>query len=98
MAASAKTLRKCKKGHSYFKSSDCPVCPICEAEKKPANGFLVNISAPARRALQNAGISDIKTLAAKTEQELLSLHGFGPASLPKLRQALKAEGLKFRKL
>lgn len=28
-----KTLRTCKKGHRYYKSSDCPVCPACEKER-----------------------------------------------------------------
>ena len=26
--------RVCPNGHTYYKSSDCPVCPICENEKK----------------------------------------------------------------
>ena len=95
MSTTGKTLRTCRKGHSYYKSSDCPVCPFCEAEKKPSIGFLANLSAPARRALENAGITDLKKLASKTEKELLDLHGFGPGSLPKLRLELKAAKLKF---
>ncbi|MBP9187161.1 MAG: hypothetical protein KBG11_08705, partial [Bacteroidia bacterium] len=55
------------------------------------------LGAPARRALQNAGISTIKELSQKSEMELLTLHGFGPSSLPKLRQLLKNAGLSFKK-
>jgi hypothetical protein len=35
-----KTLRICEKGHRYFKSSDCPTCPKCEALNKLNNEFL----------------------------------------------------------
>jgi hypothetical protein len=32
----AKTnLKTCNKGHRFYKSSDCPVCLICEEERKP---------------------------------------------------------------
>ena len=43
-----KTLRTCDKGHQYYKSSDCPSCPICEQERKPDSGFLARLSAPAK--------------------------------------------------
>jgi len=56
MTSSNKSLRTCAKGHKYYKSSDCPTCPICEKELKPATGFLSILSAPARRALENNGI------------------------------------------
>lgn len=89
------TLRICKKGHHYYKSSDCPVCPVCEEERKPTEGFLALLSAPARRALQNAGISTLHQLSLWTEDKILALHGIGPASMPKLRQALAREKLSF---
>lgn len=92
-----KTLRTCAKGHQYYKSSDCPTCPVCEAERKPDTGFLSVLAAPARRALENNGISTLKQLSAFSEAAILALHGMGPASLPKLRQALAAEGLYFKK-
>ncbi|WP_459641126.1 helix-hairpin-helix domain-containing protein [Flavobacterium sp. CGRL2] len=44
--------RTCKKGHHYSKTSDCPTCPICEAQRKPKSGLLSVLSAPARRALE----------------------------------------------
>lgn len=97
MAATAKSKRTCPAGHTYYKSSDCPVCPICENERKPEGGFLALLAAPARRALENAGITTLKKLSALSEAELLMLHGMGKASLPKLRAALEAAGLSFRK-
>lgn len=90
-------LRICNKGHEYYKSSDCPVCPICEKERNPVTGFLTAVGAPARRALEREGIDSLLKLSKYTEQALLQLHGMGPASLPKLKQALKAKGLSFRK-
>ena len=90
-------LRKCKKGHQYYKSSDCPVCPVCEKERKPSAGFLSELSAPARRALEREGIDTLSKLSKYTEKELLKLHGMGPGSIPKLKQALKKEGFSLRK-
>ncbi|MDK8179548.1 RNA polymerase alpha subunit C-terminal domain-containing protein [Paenibacillus sp. UMB4589-SE434] len=96
MATTNKTLRTCKKGHQYYKSSDCPTCPICELERKSVNGFLALLSAPARRALEHNGITSLKQLSTYTEKEILQFHGMGPASLPKLRAALQNEGLAFK--
>jgi predicted RecB family nuclease len=89
--------RICPAGHRYRKSSDCPVCPKCEAGRKPESGFLAVLSAPARRALEGAGIKTLAKLARRSEGDLLALHGFGPSSLPKLRAALAARGLAFRR-
>ena len=89
-------LKICPKGHKYYKSSDCPTCPICEQERKPAEGFLSNLSAPARRALENAGIKTVKKLSNYSEKEILKLHGMGPASIPKLRAVLKEANLQFK--
>ena len=96
MATSERNLRICNNGHKYYKSSDCPTCPTCEREQKPDNGFLSVLSAPARRALENNGITTLQQLSKYTEKEILQLHGMGPASLPKLRSALKENGLSFR--
>jgi predicted RecB family nuclease len=70
------TPRFCKNGHRYYKSSDCPVCPICEEETKPDDGFLSLIGAPARRALERAGIKTLDQLSKHSETDLLQLHGF----------------------
>ncbi|MEO6733762.1 MAG: DUF1801 domain-containing protein [Ferruginibacter sp.] len=91
------TLKVCPNGHQYNKSSDCPTCPICEQERKPSDGFLSQIAAPARRALENKGISTLQQLSMLSEADILGLHGMGPASMPKLRSALKAAGLTLKK-
>jgi len=97
MAALQKNLRTCSKGHQYYKSTDCPTCPACEQERKPENGFLALLSAPARRALENNGITTLQQLSTYSEKEILAYHGMGPASLPKLRAALEDNGLSFKK-
>jgi hypothetical protein len=97
LKTSSKNLRICSKGHQYYKSSDCPVCPVCEKERKPAAGFLTKVGAPARRALEQKGINSLLDLSKYKEEELLQLHGMGPSSIPKLREALKEQGLSFRK-
>ncbi|MCW3792864.1 RNA polymerase alpha subunit C-terminal domain-containing protein [Paenibacillus sp. LS1] len=97
MANDKGTFRTCEQGHSYYKKSDCPTCPTCEAERKPTEGFLVLLSAPARRALENEGITTLLQLAEYTEKEILKLHGIGPSAMPKLRNALEEEGLSFKK-
>ncbi|RWR04039.1 RNA polymerase alpha subunit C-terminal domain-containing protein [Siminovitchia fortis] len=96
MTTSEKNLRTCDKGHKYYKSSDCPTCPICEQERKPSTGFLSVLSAPARRALENNGVTSLQELSKYSEEEILKFHGMGPASLPKLRGALNQNGLSFR--
>ncbi len=92
-----KTLRTCKKGHRYYKSSDCPACPVCEAGKKPQEGFLSLLSAPARRALEYNAITTVKLLSNYSEKEILKLHGIGKSSIPILRAALEIKGLTFKK-
>jgi hypothetical protein len=89
--------RTCAQGHTYYKTSDCPVCPICEKDNRPADGFLSILSAPARRALEAQGIKTVRQLSKWSEEALLQLHGIGPSALPKLKQALKQEGLTFKK-
>ncbi|TNJ64440.1 hypothetical protein FE784_20170 [Paenibacillus hemerocallicola] len=96
METSNKNLRTCNEGHHYYKSSDCPSCPICEQKSKPADGLLSLLSAPARRALEHNGITTLQQLSSYSEKEILQLHGMGPASLPKLRTALMESGLSFK--
>ena len=97
METNKKSLRVCKNGHKYYKSSDCPTCPVCEEQRKPKTGFLSLLGAPARRALENAGITTLKKLSQFREADILKLHGMGPGSLPKLHSALKEAGLSFKK-
>ena len=97
MSASKGTLRNRNKGHKYYKSSDCPVCPICANENKPTDDFLSKLAAPARRALQNAEITSVRQLSKFSEPKILKLHGMGQTTIPKLRAVLKEKGLSFRK-
>lgn len=97
MAKREPTQRVCDKGHEYFKSSACPTCPICENEKKPPEGFLSRLSAPAKRALlQNLKIDTLEKLSEYSEKEILALHGMGKASMPILKEAMNEKGLSFR--
>lgn len=90
------SLKTCPNGHQYYKNSDCPSCPVCEKERKPQDGLLSSLSAPARRALEGQRITTVQQLSKFTQKEILKLHGMGKASLPILVTALEKEGLSFR--
>ncbi len=94
--ATRKNKKICKKGHVFYKASDCPTCPICSKENKPNDGFLSELSSPARNTLIHHEITTIKKLSTFTEKEILKLHGMGPASIPTLKACLKKAGLKFK--
>lgn len=91
------TLKKCKYGHQFYKSSDCPTCPVCYKNNKPISGFLSLLYSPARSALASIGINSLKELPTYSEKEILGLHGMGPSSMPILRKALAEAGLSFKK-
>jgi hypothetical protein len=96
MAAAKKVLKTCSNGHRFYKSSDCPTCPVCETARQPEGGFLAELVAPARRALEREGITTLVMLSRHSENEILQLHGMGPSTIPKLRKALKENGLGFK--
>lgn len=87
------SLKTCEKGHQFHKTSDCPVCPICEKNKEVF--FISKLSAPARRALENVGIDSLEKLATYSEKELLKLHGLGKTAIPILKQELANHDLNF---
>jgi hypothetical protein len=89
-------LRTCQYGHQYYKSSDCPTCPKCESKKKPSEEWMSDLSAPARRALEGAGIKTLMQLSNWSEKEILHLHGVGKSSIPKLKTSLQMERLSFK--
>ena len=62
----------------------------------PEDEFLSRFGAPARRSLENHGITTAEELSTFTEKEVLQFHGMGPASLPKLRKALEEKGVTFK--
>lgn len=96
MTAPKGQLKICEKGHKFYKSSDCPVCPTCEKEKEKPDNFLRDLSSPARSALEYEGITTLEKLSKYTGKEILKLHGMGPASMPTLRKALASNNLKFK--
>lgn len=89
--------KTCENGHLFYKSSDCPVCPICESEIKPKDSFMSLLSAPARRALQNEGLDTLEKVALKTVKEILNLHGVGKSTIPTLEKSLNEVGLELKK-
>lgn len=60
------------------------------------NGFLTQLSAPAQRALAQAGVQVPEDLERFSEQDLLALHGVGPSAIPLLQSSLQAQGLSFK--
>ena len=66
------------------------------AAAETSDSFPDTLGAPARRALENKGVSTLEQLSEYSETEILNLHGMGPSSIPKLRSALKKEGLSFK--
>ncbi len=65
------------------------------AKDPPPAGDWPKLSAPARRALANAGYTRLAQLAQISEADLGALHGMGPSALATLRAALPAKGLSF---
>ena len=92
-----KPMKICEYGHRFYKSSDCPICPVCEKNKKTTATFLSELGAPARRALENNKITTLEQLATFTEKEILQFHGLGKSSIPKLQKMMEAEKLSFKK-
>jgi len=56
-------------------------------------GFPKGIPAPATRALNGAGYTDLRQLAGVPAAELKRLHGMGPKALRLLQEALEEQGL-----
>ena len=53
------------------------------------------ISAPARRALDRAGLTSLEKLARQCETDVAALHGMGPKALALLKSAMKKQSLNF---
>jgi hypothetical protein len=56
---------------------------------------LPKLAAPARRALDAAGIQHLTQLTQFSEVEIKQLHGIGPHAIDQLRRALAANSLTF---
>lgn len=91
----AKVKKTCSQGHTFYKRSDCPTCPVCEKLKALPTGFLANLHSPVRNALLRAEIDTLQKLSTYTEREILQLHGIGKTSLPVFRSLLAEQGLAF---
>lgn len=57
---------------------------------------LPNIGAPATRALEAEGYTNLKQLTKISEVELAQLHGVGPRAIRILREALRERGWSFK--
>lgn len=67
---------------------DAPALPGEEVTALPPG-----LAAPARRALERAGLESLEDVAAFPRAELAALHGMGPKALRALDEAIAAEGL-----
>jgi hypothetical protein len=56
---------------------------------------VLGISAPARRALIDAGYTHVDQLAGVSRRSLAKLHGMGPKALRLLSDALEQNGYRF---
>lgn len=92
------TRKVCSRGHVFYKSSDCPSCPVCwkGAMKNRPKTDLPPIGAPATRALNGLAITSLAQLSNYTEKEITDLHGVGPKAIEILRKALDEKKLKFK--
>lgn len=64
---------------------------------KAPKSELPKLSAPANRALEEAGYHRLEQFSEVTEEELLKLHGVGPKAIRMLREFLEEKGLSFKK-
>ena len=65
-------------------------------EALPKDNFLSTLSAPARRALENNGITTLEKLSKYSRKEVLKFHGMGKSSIPKLEKLLSDQNMSFR--
>jgi DNA-directed RNA polymerase alpha subunit len=67
-----------------------------ESHENPDSHFLTELSAPARRALENEGLITLQMLAATTKSELLQLHGVGEHAIQTIERAMDKIGMTFK--
>jgi predicted flap endonuclease-1-like 5' DNA nuclease len=63
---------------------------------RPVGDLPDAIGKTAARELSLNGITSLKQVAARSERELLAIHGVGPKAIAILREALAARGLDYR--
>lgn len=64
-------------------------------DEPPKDHFLSTLSAPARRALENNGITTLEQLSKYSKKEVLKFHGMGKSSIPKLEKLLSEQNMTF---
>jgi hypothetical protein len=64
-----------------------------KSEGVPTNDLPVDVSAPARRALEAAGWLLHDQFTKLAEKDLLALHGVGPKTIRQLKRDLAEKGL-----
>jgi uncharacterized protein YdhG (YjbR/CyaY superfamily) len=57
----------------------------------------LGLAAPARRALQSAGVNRLRDLTKLREGDLAALHGMGPNAVKSLRAAMKKQRISFKR-
>jgi predicted flap endonuclease-1-like 5' DNA nuclease len=62
----------------------------------PNAGFPKGVGAPAVRALNAAGYTELQQLAGVPAADLKQLHGMGPKALSRLQEALEQQGMSLR--
>jgi DNA-directed RNA polymerase alpha subunit len=63
----------------------------------PLESLKPSIGNPAKNALSNIGITTLQQLTKLTEKELLQIHGVGPKAVGIIKEAMKKEGISFKK-
>lgn len=66
-------------------------------QKLDTDNWMQSLSKPAQTALLQHGIDSLNKLSQFSVQELLRLHGLGPASIPLLQKTLQGQGLQLKK-
>ncbi len=65
--------------------------------RSPASEFPASMGAVAQRSLMASGITTLKQVAARTEKELLAIHGVGPKAVRILKEELVKKKLRLKK-
>ncbi|MEO6941128.1 MAG: hypothetical protein ABI444_13520 [Candidatus Kapaibacterium sp.] len=68
-----------------------------DSKTSDSTSDIPKLASPARRALANAGIRNLKDLTKITLSELSALHGMGPSAIKVLTSELKKTGRSFGK-
>jgi hypothetical protein len=64
-------------------------------DEQPIDHFLSILSAPARRAIENNGMTTLEQLSKYSKKEVLKFHGMGKSSIPKLEKLLSEQNMTF---